>query len=84
MINESIMKGKWLEFKGELLKAWGELNSDELDKTEGDLASIAGLLQQKYGKKKEEFQMKLKDIADRILAKRDENLENLKNKLKSS
>ena len=48
-VNEQIIKGKWLEIKGEVQKAWGKITDDELDKANGDLKSITGLVQQKYG-----------------------------------
>ena len=50
MINENVIKGKWLEIKGDIQKAWGKLTDDELDKVKGDIKQISGLIQQKYGK----------------------------------
>lgn len=37
--NEQSIKGKWLEIRGELQKAWGKLTNDELDQTKGDAAT---------------------------------------------
>jgi uncharacterized protein YjbJ (UPF0337 family) len=66
MINENIAKGKWNELKGNIQKAWGNLTSDELDKTEGDMTRIAGILQQKYGFGQEEARKKLNDVIARF------------------
>lgn len=61
-INEDIIKGKWLEIKGEVQKAWGKLTADELDQTKGDIKAIAGLVQQKYGENQENFEKRLNKI----------------------
>ena len=47
-LNENTIKGKWLEIKGDIQKAWGKLTDDELEKTKGDMKAIGGLIQQKY------------------------------------
>ncbi len=78
MLNQDGIKGKWLELKGEILTQWGKMTDDELDKTEGNLTSIAGLIQQKYGAKKEEIQTKLEGIMARFTHKTDEVKETLR------
>jgi uncharacterized protein YjbJ (UPF0337 family) len=79
-MNEEIIKGKWTEFKGEVLNQWGKLTNDELDKTSGNMVSILGMIQQRYGLKKEEAQEKLSQIASRFSDKS----EDLKNKMRNS
>lgn len=66
MISENIAKGKWNELKGNIQKAWGNLTSDELEKTEGDLTRIAGILQQKYGMTQEDARKRLNDVIARF------------------
>ncbi len=66
MFNEEIIKGKWKEFKGEIISQWGKMTDDELDQVEGNTTSIAGLIQQRYGAKKEEVMEKLNSIAARF------------------
>ncbi len=65
-INEDIVKGKWKEIKGEVQKAWGNLTNDELDKTKGDVKSIAGLVQQRYGHNKEKFDKTFSEIVGKF------------------
>lgn len=71
-MNQDVIKGKWLEVKGEIQKTWGELTGDDLDRTKGDAKSIAGLLQQKYGFAKEEAERKLSDLYSRFDEKKSE------------
>lgn len=73
-------KGKWTEIKGEIKTQWGKLTEDELEKTFGNLVSIAGLIQQRYGAKKEEVQDKLNAIAARFSQK----TENIKNEMRDN
>ncbi len=61
-MNENVVKGKWLEIKGEVRKAWGKLTDDELEKTAGDRKAIGGLIQQRYGDEQEKYESKLSDI----------------------
>jgi len=80
---ENIIKGKWLEIKGEVQKAWGKLTDDELEATKGDSKAIGGLIQQRYGKAQADYSKKLSDIFDRFSDKKDAAAEDVKNKLRN-
>jgi len=71
MINKNYTEGKWKEIKGSIQKAWGNLTSDELDKTEGDATKIAGMLQAKYGLAQEDARSQLHKIFSRFEEKSD-------------
>ena len=64
-MNTDVLKGKWLEAKGEILNKWGKLTDNELNETKGNIAAIAGIIQQRYGEKKEEITEKLSAIFER-------------------
>ena len=72
MINEQMIKGKWKEIKGEIKTQWGKMTDDELEKNSGNLTTIAGLIQQRYGSKKEEVQEKLHKIAAKFSKKNED------------
>lgn len=61
VLNEDTVKGKWKEVKGGVQKMWGELTDDDLEKAKGDLTSLSGIIQQRYGESKEAVQTKLND-----------------------
>lgn len=63
MLNTDILKGKWKEIKGDIRTQWGKLTDDEVEKTAGNLTSIAGIIEQRYGEKKEEIEKKLNTIS---------------------
>ncbi len=81
-INEDTINGKWLEIKGEVQKAWGQLTDDELTQTKGDMNAIGGLIQQKYGNEKETYSAKLAGIFRQFEAKKDALVESVKENLK--
>lgn len=71
-MNQEILKGKWTEIKGEIQKTWGNLTGDDLEKTKGNLKSIAGLLQQKYGLAQEDASEKITELYSRFEDKKSE------------
>ncbi len=79
-INEEIIKGKWLEIKGEIQKTWGKLTADEIEQTKGDMKSIAGLVMQKYGAETGKFQEGFSKIMTTFQDKKNEIVENLQDK----
>jgi uncharacterized protein YjbJ (UPF0337 family) len=81
-INENTIKGKWLEIKGDVRKAWGKLTDDELEQTKGDMKSIAGLIQQKYGETQESYSDKLSNIVKRFENQKDHAVDTMKDSLK--
>lgn len=83
MFNKNVMKGKWLEIKGEVQKAWGKLTNDELDKTNGDLKALSGLIQQKYGDAQEANSKQLTEIFDRFKDQKDAAVSSMKNSIKN-
>jgi uncharacterized protein YjbJ (UPF0337 family) len=60
--NDDIIKGRWKEVKGGVRKLWGELSDNELEETKGEMTSIAGLIQRKYGESKVSIEQKLDNI----------------------
>ena len=81
-MNENVVKGKWLEIKGEVQKAWGRLTDDELEKSKGDLKAIAGLVQQRYGESQAASEDKVSQIFKRFDDKKDEKISSIKSSLK--
>ena len=61
-MNNSTLSGKWKEIKGEVMKTWGELTDDEVDRTQGNTQSLIGLLEQKFGMAKDEASRKINDL----------------------
>ena len=60
-MNGDQSEGKWKEYKGKAKQQWGKLTDDDLDKIAGKREEIAGLVQQRYGKSKEEAERAVDD-----------------------
>jgi uncharacterized protein YjbJ (UPF0337 family) len=61
-MNESILKGKWNQLKGNVKKQWGELTDDDLDVVEGNAQILSGKIQERYGKTKEEADKEISEF----------------------
>ncbi|XYK78999.1 MAG: CsbD family protein [Labrenzia sp.] len=53
-MNWDQIEGNWKKFKGKAQAQWGKLTDDEIDRVDGRRTELAGLIQQKYGKTREE------------------------------
>jgi len=65
-MNQDQIAGKWKQLKGEAKVMWGKLTDDELDQAEGQAEKLAGLIQERYGKTKEEAQTEVRKFFDRV------------------
>ena len=54
-MNNDQFKGQWKQFKGELKSKWGDLTDDDLLEAEGNYDKFLGVVQKRYGDKKEEL-----------------------------
>ena len=48
------VKGNWKQYQGRAREKWGQLTDDELAKTQGQREQVEGLIQQRYGKAKDD------------------------------
>ena len=53
-MNAEILKGQWNQLKGDVMVWWGELTKDEVEKTNGERIRLEGLIEERFGKTKEE------------------------------
>lgn len=64
-MNRSILEGKWKEIKGDLRRAWGKITDDEWEQTKGNVTSMAGILEQRYGFAKDDAASKINSVLER-------------------
>jgi len=54
-VNADQLKGRWMQFKGELKEKWGNFTDNDLMEIEGNYDKFVGKAQERYGDKKGEL-----------------------------
>ncbi|MFP5480202.1 MAG: CsbD family protein [Alphaproteobacteria bacterium] len=65
-MNNDQIAGKWKQLKGEAKIMWGRLTDDDLDIAEGHADKLAGKVQERYGKTREEAEAEVRRFLDRV------------------
>ena len=60
-MNWDQVQGNWKQFKGQVKQKWGDLTDDDLDRVEGRQEELAGLIQKRYGRTREEAEREVND-----------------------
>ncbi|NLG97664.1 MAG: CsbD family protein [Chloroflexi bacterium] len=68
-MNKDILKGKWLQIRGDVKQKWGELTDDEIDQIEGNTEKMVGKLQEKYGFSRERAQKEIEEFQRELARK---------------
>ena len=64
-MNKEQFQGKWRQFKGELKQKWGDFTDNDLLEAEGDYDKFLGVVQKRYGDRKEEIERWTEDWCER-------------------
>jgi len=60
-MNKDILEGKWKQIKGAVQHEWGDLTDDEVNQVDGDMERLSGLIQERYGKSRQEAEKAIED-----------------------
>ena len=58
-MNQPWLKGKWNEYKGKAKEHWSKLSDDDIGRVEGRRDQLVGLVQQRYGRSREQAEKDL-------------------------
>ena len=61
-MNKDILKGKWLQLRGDVRSWWGKLTDDDVDQIQGDTEKFIAKLQERYGYEREHAEQELNDF----------------------
>lgn len=64
-MNKDMLEGQWKQLVGKAKVAWGDLTDDDLAKVKGNAERLAGLVQEKYGRTREEAEREVKAFFDK-------------------
>ena len=61
-MNKDILKGKWIQVKGDIRSWWGTLTDDDVNRIQGDTEKFIGKLQERYGYGREQAERELNEF----------------------
>jgi uncharacterized protein YjbJ (UPF0337 family) len=61
-MNSDQIEGNWKQFSGKVKEKWGKLTDDDLTRIAGKKDQLVGMIQERYGIKKEEAQKELDEL----------------------
>jgi uncharacterized protein YjbJ (UPF0337 family) len=61
-VHKDILKGKWMQLRGDVRKWWGKVTDDDVDQIQGDMERFLGKLQQRYGYTREQAERELNEF----------------------
>jgi uncharacterized protein YjbJ (UPF0337 family) len=61
-MNSDQIEGNWKQFSGKVKEKWGKLTDDDLTRIAGKKDQLVGMIQERYGIKREEAQKELDEF----------------------
>jgi uncharacterized protein YjbJ (UPF0337 family) len=58
-MNKDVLEGKWKQKRGEIKQWWGKLTDDDLKRVDGNVDELTGVLQERYGYRREEAERQI-------------------------
>ncbi len=65
-MNKDTLQGNFKKFTGQIKKQWGKLTDDDLSAAEGNIDSLIGKIQERYGIAKDEATKQMDKWAEKI------------------
>jgi uncharacterized protein YjbJ (UPF0337 family) len=65
-MNNDILEGKWKQLKGSIQTNWGKITDSDLDRIEGNRERLVGMVQERYGKDKEQARKEVDEYLDSL------------------
>lgn len=65
-MNSDILQGKWNEIKGQVKAKWGKLTDDDLTYVAGRSEHLKGILQKRYGYKREDAEQQVDGFLNKL------------------
>jgi uncharacterized protein YjbJ (UPF0337 family) len=63
-MNIDTIPGKWKQLKGEAKVQWGKLTDDDLEMVNGQSDKLVGLIQERYGRTRDQAQKEVDRFFD--------------------
>lgn len=64
MVNQQVFEGHWNEIQGKLRDRWGQLTEDELQRFDGNVQQLVGMIQRKTGEAREKIESYIEELTN--------------------
>ena len=64
-MNEDILKGQWRQVQGNIRENFGKLTDDDMEQVNGNLQTLMGKIQERYGIQKDRITQDVDDWCNR-------------------
>ena len=64
-MDANILKGKWMQLKGNVREKWGDLTDDDVDRVGGSVEKLVGVIQERYGYAKQQAEAEVDSFINR-------------------
>ena len=61
-MNANVLKGEWTHAKGLIKAKWSKITDSDLDQISGRVEQLQGILQKRYGFKRDEADRKIDEL----------------------
>ena len=58
-MNRDQVEGRWRQVVGKAKRVWGDLTDDDVQRADGSVDRLYGIIQERFGDKKEDIKAKL-------------------------
>ena len=65
-MNSDRLEGNWKQIKGKVKERWGRLTDDDLDVINGRKDQLIGVIQEQYGKSREDAEREVNTYFDSL------------------
>lgn len=65
-MNKDILKGNWMQIRGQIKETWGKLTDDDLTQIDGNTDKLIGALEKRYGYSKDQAEQELNRFTSRM------------------
>lgn len=69
MVNQDILEGKWKQARGMVKQWWGKLTDNDLERINGRVDELTGIVQERYGYTREQAEMEVERFLDQLFNK---------------
>ncbi len=69
-LNRDVLAGKWMQVRGQVKQTWGKLTDNDLDRINGRIEELSGVIQQRYGYTREQAEKEVQHFLEKLNMKK--------------